>query len=220
MQGYAIKPVERDTFREFASRHAISEEIGRIGTYLDPDNDGPAADHVQTLGLYGCERLCAVACCTLWHHGGEDAFVVKLDSVIVEHDLRGRGLAGLVIGRAFLDLMADERFDITRFYSHAVHPATARLIQQLMFSAPPPIGAPICELSIAADSRADFIAACRTKSSEIAELLEAQCRRCRAGHPLADRWCQPARQAAAPTAPPTIARPRYRQSRPPADPQK
>ena len=51
-----------------------------------------------------------------------DKQALKLDSVIVDHELRRRGLAGLVVARSFVDLILDQGRRIASIYAYSVHP--------------------------------------------------------------------------------------------------
>ena len=132
-QGLEISEVSREPFLDFVRRHATSEEIGRIGTCLDGDrNDAPAGE-LLLLGLMGCSKVCAVICCQIVDAGtgNASAKVCKLDSVVVHSELRKKGLATVLVSKAFAELLDDGRYDLSRYYSHAVHPATVKLLAEL-----------------------------------------------------------------------------------------
>ena len=99
-RGLSIRTIEAEAFRDFARQFGTSEEIGPIATAMDKDAPlDPRVDRA-TLGLYGCETLCAAAC--LVTTSTEDGAVVcKLDSVIVDQALRRRSLAKMLVTSTF-----------------------------------------------------------------------------------------------------------------------
>jgi len=196
-QGLEISEVSRETFLDFVRRHATSEEIGRIGTCLDGDRaDTPTGD-LLLLGLTGCSKVCAVLCCQIMaaRTGGKQ--VCKLDSVVVHSHLRKRGLATVLVSKAFTELLDDGYYDVSHYYSHAVHPATVKLLAELRFSDPPLLGAPICAIEIDDAHREEIRA-----SSNLAHLnalcpLRLQCALCKNPLKQSRPWCTsfPRRQA-------------------------
>ena len=177
-------------FGEFARRHATSPEIGRIGTYLDDRATGDFHDAAAHLfGLYGCERLCAVTSCTIKQNANDRRQVAKLDAIIVDPELRRRGLAELLVCHAFLELLSNPEFDIERIYSFAVHPATVALLTRLSFSPPAATGAPICAIEIDGPMRPRLENACRSQIRSKANHLRIQCALCQKNHKRAKPWC-------------------------------
>ena len=133
--GLKIGPIADDEFREFARRHATSDEIGRIATAIDSDSkvDGHADQFV--VGISGCETLCAAACFRLYQSPAEpDTQVLKLDSVMARGDLRRRGLAAGLVAQSMREIVTAAQGKIRGVYAHAVHPATVRLLKRLGFS--------------------------------------------------------------------------------------
>lgn len=158
--GLRIGKIEADEFIDFAQHHARSEEIGPIGTVFDEPRDlGDNAD-VHAVGLFGCGRLCAVSASILTQPTDGRAGGIKLDSVIVDRRLRRRGLAGLIVAKAFHLLLSDPQRSVAAVYAHAVHPATVRLLAKMTFRRPPPTGAPISSLNLDDDARQELLAHC------------------------------------------------------------
>jgi hypothetical protein len=62
--------------------------------------------------------------------------------VIVHDRLRKRGLGSILVYKAFLDVVTDSGLEIAKIYTHAVHPATVRMLSRLLFSKPPLLGPP------------------------------------------------------------------------------
>ncbi len=191
--GLEIGVVSEDEFRGFVWRHGTSPEIGRIGTYFDEHTPGHEVARLQLLGLSGCGKLCGVACCTLAGAAPDGAMGGKLDSVIVDGALRRRGLAGLLVARSFLDLLAAAGAQVATLYAHAVHPATVRLLRRLSFSEPLPTGAPLSALRIGAGDRDQVDARLQSQIRDATARLKLQCALCRAGDRRARPWCLPRR---------------------------
>lgn len=189
--GLQIREIPADTFLSFANRHGTSEEIGPIGTIFDKISE--LADNVQVhaLGLYGCGKLCAVTACTVTHAHGDEPGGLKLDSVIVDRELRRRGLAGLLVAKAFHQLLSDPDQNISTIFSHAVHPATVRLLHRMSFSEPPPLGARISSHHLDNAGREELLAFCEIQVQRALERLKLQCRFCEGGDRRARPWCQP-----------------------------
>ena len=112
-----------DTFRQFVRQRRTSTEIGPIGTYLDADHGDQAYGEPFLFRLLECGELCAAVCCTvsLDQNGGTHA--CKLASIVVHQQIRRGGLGAALITSAFLELIADKRLQIARWYSYAIHPA-------------------------------------------------------------------------------------------------
>ena len=135
--GLEISEISADEFRAFARRHATSPEIGPIKTDLEDRSDPAPGTERILVGLRGCGKLCAAACLlVIQSRLNQDQQVVKLDSVIVDHALRRRGLADLLVTQSFLDLVSSGARNICRIYAHSVHPATVRLLRRLTFNDP------------------------------------------------------------------------------------
>ncbi len=187
--GLGFRALAPEEFLDFARRHGASPEIGPIATCFD-DNQGHAAPaRFQLLGLTGCGRLCAVACCTLSRADPQGPYGAKLDSVIVDGGLRRRGLAALLVAKSFHQLLSSAEAAISVLYAHAVHPATVRLLARLSFSAPPPTGAPLAALQVGAEAEDELARRLETGVHERAARLKLQCARCRTGDRRARPWC-------------------------------
>ncbi len=201
-QGLEMSEVSPETFLDFVRRHATSEEIGRIATCLDGDrNDAPAGE-LLLLGLTGCSKVCAILCCQIVDAGTGDAGakVCKLDSVVVHSDLRKRGLATVLVSKAFAELLDDGRYDFLRYYSHAVHPATVKLLGELGFSDPPLLGAPICAIEIDDANREEMTTAWKCAYLSAADPLKLQCALCKNHRKQGRLWCTPSSSATLPQA--------------------
>ena len=181
-QGLEISEVSRETFLDFVRRHATSEEIGRIGTCLDGERADAPAGELMLLGLMGCSKVC------------------KLDSVVVHSELRKRGLATVLVSKAFAELLDDGRYDLSRYYSHAVHPATVKLLAELGFSDPPLLGAPICALEIDDANREEITVAWNCAHLSAATPLKLQCALCKGPRKQGRLWCTPGPSAKLPRA--------------------
>jgi hypothetical protein len=106
--GLRIGEIEADRFADFARRHGRSEEIGAIGTIFDEPQDRPEdGREIHALGLFGCGSLCAVSASVRTRPADGRAGAIKLDSVIVDQKPRRRGLAGLLVAKAFHFLLSD-----------------------------------------------------------------------------------------------------------------
>lgn len=189
--GLQILPVSVDDFREFARRHGTSREIGRIGTFLDDDKAEGGETRHHLFGLLGCGKLCAVVCCTVVGNRVGEKHTCKLDSVIVDGGIRKRGLASILVSKAFLQLVTDNGLAISKIFSYAVHPATVRLLQQMSFSTPPPRGAPISAIFIDSSNHEQFVTACKLSVQSLTNKLKLQCAFCESRDKRAKPWCQP-----------------------------
>ena len=189
--GLRIREIPAETFLSFAKVHGTSEEIGPIGTIFDRMSDIAENVQVYPLGLYGCGTLCAISACTVTHTQGDEPGGLKLDSIIVDRALRRRGLAGFLVAKAFHQLLSDPGLNISTIFSHAVHPATVRLLQRMSFSEPPPLGAPISSRHLDNAGRAELLAFCEIQMQRALERLNLQCAFCAVGDRRARPWCQP-----------------------------
>ena len=187
MEGLEFKSVPEGDFRDFARLHATSPEIGRIGTYLDDTHDVKGEPH--RFGLYGCGKLCAAVCCWVGPSNIGDVHVCKLDSVIVHNRLRKRGLGSILVYTAFLDVVTESGLEIAKIYIHAVHPATVRMLSQLRFSKPPPLGAPLCDVDLTGANRERFITLCQNGVKTCMTPLKLQCSFCKKRDRRARPWC-------------------------------
>ena len=190
MEGLEFKGLSEGDFRDFALLHGTSPEIGRIGTYLDETHE--AKGEPRLLGLYGCAKLCAAVCCWVAPSNIGDVHVCKLDSVIVHGGLRKRGLGSLLVYKAFLDVVMESEVEIAKIYTHAVHPATVRMLRQIHFSEPPPLGAPLCAVDLTGDNREKFITLCRNGFLNCMNSLKLQCNFCMNRDRRARPWCKSA----------------------------
>ncbi len=186
--GLTFERISEDAFRDFSRHHGTSPEIGRIGTFFEETEDHGTKPYL--FGLLGCGDLCAVVCCTLGKHATDASDICKLDSVIVHDELRKRGLASALVANAFLDLMNDKDLNITKIYSHAVHPATVKLLSQLAFSEPPPLGAPISSVHFDDGNRDRFMTNCLVNSQSTVSRLKLQCQFCLGNDRRAMPWCR------------------------------
>jgi len=192
--GAVIAGIDVEAFRAFAKRHGRSDEIGPIATCLDSaaaleKTDGP---RLHVVGLTGCDKICAIACLQIYKsRHGDGKQTVKLDSVIVDPNLRKRGLGGLLVANAFADLAARPDLDVNRIYAHSVHPATVSLLRSMSFKDPPPTGAPLSTIDFEEQDRADFIAACRDKAGGQLDYLKLQCAFCKRRDKRGRSWCVP-----------------------------
>ncbi len=192
--GLNIAETSEDVFRDFASHHATSEEIGPIQTAFDAKvrESNKAAYEQVLVALWGCDTLCATADFHLYPSESDpDSQALKLDSVIVDQNLRRRGLAGLLVAQAMSDLVSAPRRKIATIYSHSVHPATVRLLRGLGFKDPPLIGAPISTLSLKEQDRDPFMVVCEADIRVQMNMLKMQCAFCRNGDKRARPWCLP-----------------------------
>ncbi|MFQ5773541.1 MAG: hypothetical protein ACE5GS_03390 [Kiloniellaceae bacterium] len=190
--GPRIERISERQFRDFAKRFATSPEIGPIRTSLDADAPGEPGVERVLVGLWGCDRLCAVACLHVYEGRADAACqVVKLDSVIADTDLRRRGLAGLLLAQSFKDLVAHGPGNVSRIYAHSVHPATVRLLRRLGFSDPPMVGAPISDIGVETEARDAFLKACEEPIRGRMDQMRLQCELCRNADKRARPWCLP-----------------------------
>jgi len=193
--GYRIIPLTVEAFRDFAKRYARSEEIGPIATALDKDDQvrdlKSGAVDLRLYGLYGCDTLCAIACLQpVAVRTGTD-HAVKLDSVVVHGQMRQRGLGAMIVAHAFADIASDPDLDVSRFYSHAVHPATVKLLKRLGFGPPPPSGAPLAAIDLSEKGAAAFSDDCRRTLAQHENYMKVQCTLCRNRSRRARQWCLP-----------------------------
>lgn len=191
-EGLQFKRVSESVYREFSRRNGTSEEIGRIGTYFDESTVEVIEGEPHLFGLFGCGKLCAIVCCTVTKNSVDDGHACKLDSVIVDGDLRRRGLAGLLVCQAFIELMTETPYKITMIHSHAVHPATVQLLLRLSFSKPAPVGAPLSSIHIDDSTRASFIKGCQQTVTDGLNKLKLHCAFCISKDKRARPWCQSA----------------------------
>ncbi len=212
--GLGFKALAPEEFLDFARRHRSSPEIGPIATCFD-DNQGHAPPaRFQLLGLTGCGRLCAVACCTLSRADPQGPYGAKLDSVIVDGGLRRRGLATLLVAKSFHQLLSSAEAAISVLYAHAVHPATVRLLARLSFSDPPPTGAPLAALQVGAQAGDELARRLETGVQDRVARLKLQCALCRTDDRRTRPWCGAndvrvrASAAARPCPPPGLGRAR------------
>lgn len=193
--GYRIVPLSVEAFRDFAKRFARSKEIGPIATALDKEEQARDAQagvtDLRLYGLYGCDTLCAIACLQPVPVRTGSDHAVKLDSIVVHGRMRQRGLGELIVAHAFADISADPALDVTRLYSHAVHPATVKLLKRLGFGAPPPTGAPLSAIDLNDKGAAAFIDQCRGTIAQHESYMKVQCTLCRSGNRRARQWCLP-----------------------------
>ena len=190
MEGLEFKGLSEEEFRGFACHHGTSAEIGRIGTYLDDTHE--VRGETRLFSLYGCAKLCAAACCTVAASSIGGIHVCKLDSVIVHDRLRKRGLGSLLVYKAFLDLVTDSELEVGKIYTHAVHPATVRMLKQLKFSESPLVGAPLCAVDLDGGNREIFLTLCRNGYLNCLNTLKLQCTFCMNGDRRARPWCKSA----------------------------
>lgn len=105
LPGLHIRTVTEAEFKSFARQHGTSPEIGRIGTHFDDSEGKKETAVLRLLGLFSCGEPCGITCCTLQRASTDQPFGGKLDSVIVDDRLRRRGIASLLVAKAFLDLI-------------------------------------------------------------------------------------------------------------------
>ncbi|MHA1108124.1 MAG: GNAT family N-acetyltransferase [Alphaproteobacteria bacterium] len=187
--GMQIGRITETAFREFARRHGSSPEIGPIGTYLDNDHGDQAYGAPHLFALSGCGEICAIVCCTVAAHRSGDGHACKLDSIIVHQSIRRGGLGAALVAKAFQEMMDDARFNISSFFSYAVHPATVRMLRRFGFSEPPPAGAPLSALAISDENRAHLVTELKVRLQDTEKKLKLQCTFCRKGDRRARRWC-------------------------------
>ena len=97
----------------------------------------------------------------------------------------------MTVAKLFKDLTEDADLNIDTILSHAVHPATVRMLTNLGFSQPPVTGAPIVSLKIDDQNEAEFLKTCTAGFLEIHNRLKHQCLQCLKGRADARRWCFP-----------------------------
>lgn len=190
-EGILFTRLSEEEYREFSRRFGTSDEIGRIGTYFEDSPGDKGREEPILFGLVGCGKLCAIVCCTVAENITGGGHSCKLDSVIVDPDLRKRGLASILVTNAFLELMDNAKLDVTKFHSHAVHPATVRMLVNLAFSKPAVVGAPLSSIQIDDTNRADFLRRCKGTLRDGLNRLKLQCQFCLKRDRRAKPWCQP-----------------------------
>jgi len=195
MQGLLFRPVDREEFDRFTVRQATSPETGRIGTVFDQDKPAHPDQIIRTLGLFGCDKLCAVAVCVIVPNKSDDHNSCRLDTVVVDHKLRRQGLATLAITKLFLDLLSEPGLDISRLFSYAVHPATVSALKNLQFSEPPPKGAPLVSVDLGDTVKPEVLTACQTLFGKLNAQLLGMCSACRTVDEPDHRWCEPENSA-------------------------
>ncbi|MBT3549812.1 MAG: hypothetical protein HOO19_07380 [Rhodospirillaceae bacterium] len=191
MQGLYFAPVTREAYGAFIIRHARSDEIGPIQTALDGGHSEDAEREIRLVGLYACGKLCATATAVLSQNKLNQHQACKLDSIVVNRDVRRQGIAMMTVAKLFKDLTEDADLNIDTILSHAVHPATVRMLTNLGFSQPPVTGAPIVSLKIDDQNEAEFLKTCTAGFLEIHNRLKHQCLQCLKGRADARRWCFP-----------------------------
>ncbi len=187
--GLQIEHITEVAFRKFAREHGSSPEIGPIGTYLDDGHRDRVYGEPHLFAMLGCGDICAVACCTLIVHRLGEGHVCKLDSIIVHQSTRRGGLGATLVNKAFQEMLDDKRFDITSFFSYAVHPATVRLLRRFGFSEPPAAGAPIVSLKISAAQRDQLATDLQLRFRDTENKLKLRCIYCRKRDKRARPWC-------------------------------
>lgn len=190
MQGLYFQPVELAEFNNFALRQATSSEIGRIGTIYDNTADVDPTHIIRNLGLYGCGKLCAVAVCVIVPNKSDGHNSCRLDTVIVDNDLRKLGLATFTITTLFMDLISDPALDISRLFSYAVHPGTVAALKKLKFSDPPPKGAPLVAVEVDEAEDSKVFLACQSLFGELNSQLGDTCAKCKTTDDPGRRWCE------------------------------
>ncbi len=192
LDGPRIAEISVEEFQDFVKRYATSPEIGPIKTSLDDGADQEIDFERILVGLWGCESLCAVACFHL-HQSVMDKsrHGLKLDSVIVDSQLRRRGLAGLLVAQSFIDLVFDSARKVSSVYAHSVHPATVRLLRRLRFNDPQATGAPISDIKLEGDDREAFLMVCEEQIDGQLNQMKLQCVFCLKGDRRARPWCLP-----------------------------
>jgi hypothetical protein len=191
MQGLYFASVTREAYGAFTIRNARSDEIGPIQTVLDSGMGENPEQEIRLIGLYACGKLCATATAVLSRNKLNRHQACKLDSIVVNRDVRRQGIAMLTVTKLFKDLIEDTDLDIDTIISHAVHPATERMLASLGFGQPPARGAPIVSRKIDYQNELEFLKLCTTSYMEIHNRLKHQCLQCLKGRPDARRWCGP-----------------------------
>ena len=188
-KGLEFRELEAEVFKEFARSHATSDEIGRIATYLDEDNEQIGGDaNIILMCLWGCEEPCAAICCLVTTAKDGESAAIKLDSIIVDKNLRRQGLGLALVVKSFQDLIADNTPKIRNLYAHSVHPATVRMLRTLGFSDPLPTGAPISAINLE-EKGEEFDRRCKERLMTITNNLKLNCSYCRSNHRKTRQWC-------------------------------
>jgi hypothetical protein len=190
LKGLYFKPVERKEFDTFVLRQATSPETGRIGTVFDQEKPAHPDQIIRTLGLYGCEKLCAVAVCVIVPNKADDHNSCRLDTVVADRELRKQGLATFIITKLFMDLLSDSKLNISRMFSYAVHPGTVAALKKLHFSDPPPKGAPLVAVEIDNSKDPTVLSTCETLFGQLNYQLAGACAKCATANDPSRRWCE------------------------------
>jgi len=188
-EGLSFQVVEKTLFKNFVLRNGRSDEIGPIGTVYDGDDKKNS--EIIHIALYGCGRLCAVACVVLHPGRLKETIVCKLDSVVVDKGLRRRGLAKVIVLRLFLSALDNPETNVAGFLTHAVHPATVEIVNKLGFSKPPLMGAPLCAIQVDEDNKDELIKSYFAGYTSAITPLLTQCALCLAENAKANPWCKP-----------------------------
>ena len=188
--GLYFRPVERAEFDKFTARQATSPETGRFETVYEKKEIANPTRIIRNLGLYGCGKLCAVAICVIIPNKSDGHNSCRLDTVVVDSDLRKQGLATFIITTLFMDLLADPELDITRMFSYAVHPGTVGALSKLHFSDPPPKGAPLIAVDVGGPEDSDVLSSCQTLFGQLNAELQGLCSNCAAEDGPELRWCE------------------------------
>ena len=192
-KGLEFLPMETESFREFARKHARSEEIGPIATYLDKHSQEEIdSNELKIMGLMGCEVPCAAVCCLVTPSTDGESAAVKLDSIIVNGTLRRQGLGVALVAKSFLDLVSSHVPEIKNLYAHSVHPATVRMLRSLGFSDPLPTGAPISAINLE-EKGDEFRSRCNERLTTVSNNLKMNCSYCRSNHRKTRQWCASSR---------------------------
>lgn len=195
-KGLTFRELSEAEYIAFAKDHGSSPEIGAIATYFDAKTKKQANADVHLYGLFGCGTVCAAACCVVVQHATIDTRVCKLDSIIVDSALRNHGLGKVIVSKILGSVLGAPQYRISSIFSHAVHPATVRILSKLSFSDPPPVGAPLISVHLDEARRDQFLAKCQRVADSDLNNLKLQCLLCQQGSPKARRWCRPADQPA------------------------
>ncbi len=188
-QGLYFAPVLGEAYGTFFIRHARSDEIGPIQTVLDGAVVEDAERDTRLIGLYAWGKLCATATAVLSRNKLSSHQACKIDSNVVNRSVRRQGIALMTVTKLFTDLFEDADLDIDTIVSHAVHPATVRMLTSLGFGASPGTGAPFVSRKIEDESKKEFLKVCNAEYMDIHARLKHQCLQCLRGRPVARRWC-------------------------------
>lgn len=191
IRGLHFKPVEQKEFDTFILRHATSPELGRIGTVYDQKEPTHPNQIIRTLGLYGCNKLCAIALCVIIPNRSDSHKSCRLDTLVSDNGLRQQGLATSVVAALFKELLLDPELDISRMFSYAVHPGTVAALKKMHFSNPPPKGAPLISVEIGDPETCEVLSSCQELFTSINAKLSDTCSKCTADDEPERRWCEP-----------------------------